>query len=321
MIDSHHIPDSRENSIPPRLVSLLRSPKSGRPLFECAGRLLTADGESYAVSPSGIPLFAREILSEAGRAQQVQYDGMAVKYVENLAYPHTQEYMAYLDEKLFDVLPEGTLGVVAELCCGRGEAARLLAGRIEYCVGVDVASSLLEIARRELPFGQFDFVQGDATMLPLRDACFDTVVMLGGIHHVPDRARLFSEVFRILRPGGRFYYREPSDDFVLWRGIRKIVYRASPMLDHNAERPLRYEDTVPVLAAVGLETTSWRTYGFLGFCLFMNSDVLVFNRMFRYLPGIRMLTRIACLIDDLTTRLPGLRGAGLQVVGTARRPV
>ena len=50
----------------------------------------------------------------------------------------------------------------------------------------------------------------------------------------------------------------------------------------------------------------------------MNSDVLVFNRLFRYLPGIRPLTRAACRIDHLTTSLPGLRHAGLQVIGAAR---
>jgi hypothetical protein len=37
--------------------------------------------------------------------------------------------------------------------------------------------------------------------------------------------------------------------------------------------------------------TSWKTYGFLGFCLLMNSDVLIFNRLFRFIPGIRAITR------------------------------
>ena len=63
----------------------------------------------------------------------------------------------------------------------------------------------------------------------------------------------------------------------------------------------------------------WKTYGFLGFCFLMNSDVLVFNRVFRFIPGIRALTRIAIKFDDWTVRMPALRHAGLQVVGWAHR--
>jgi SAM-dependent methyltransferase len=144
--------------------------------------------------------------------------------------------------------------------------------------------------------------------------------MLGGIHHVPDRLKLFAEVHRILKPGGGFYFREPLDDFALWRAIRKVVYQVSSALDHETERPLRRSEMETTLARAGLDLRAWRTYGFFGYCLLVNSDVLVFNRLFRYLPGIRPLTRAACRIDHWTTNLPAFRHAGLQVVGKAQRP-
>jgi SAM-dependent methyltransferase len=296
---------------------MLCSPRTGQALRLVDGHLESSDGsEHFEISASGIPRFTADFVSEAGLNQQLHYDGMAAQYVENLDYPHTQEYMAYLDRQMVESMP-GSLGTVAELCCGRGEAARLLDKRIARCVGVDVSAGLLDIARRELPEDRFFFVQGDATMLPLKDAMFDNVVMLGGIHHVPDRFKLFAEIRRILKPGGGFYFREPLDDFALWRAIRKVVYRVSSALDHTTERPLRRGETESELASAGLTLRSWQTYGFFGFCLFMNSDVLVFNRLFRYLPGIRPLTRAACRIDHWTTSLPALRHAGLQVIGAA----
>ncbi len=302
-------------------LAMLRSPRSGQALHLDGGRLVSADKtERFDISPSGVPLFAAEFLSDAARFQRNHYDGMAASYVENLDYPHTREYMAYLDRQLFAVLPPGTLGTVAELCCGRGEAARLLQARMARCVGVDVSGALLEIARRELGTERFFFVQGDATMLPLGDRVFDNVVMLGGIHHVPDRTRLFAEIHRILKPGGRFYFREPVDDFAPWRAIRKVVYRLSSALDPATERPLRRSETEAALSHAKLQLQSWRTHGFLGFCLLMNSDVLVFNRLFRFLPGIRFFTRVACRMDDWMTNLPSLRHAGLQVIGVAERP-
>jgi hypothetical protein len=51
----------------------------------------------------------------------------------------------------------------------------------------------------------------------------------------------------------------------------------------------------------------------------MNSDILVVNRAFRFLPGIRAMTRAASRIDHWLLRLPGLRGCGLIAVGEALR--
>jgi len=304
-----------------RALTLLRCPETRLPLVQQSGRLWTSDRcRSYAISPSGIPLFAERFCSADARAQQAHYDAIAKIYGENLAYPHTQEYMAYLDRALFAAIANRPLGVAAEICCGSGEAFQLLGDRIECGVGVDVSLSMLEAAQQHCPETKFAFVQGDATSLPLADAAFDSVIMLGGIHHVRERRQLFAEVERILKPGGWFYFREPVSDFLPWRALRWVIYRLSPTLDHETERPLLWRETAPVLAEAGLSCERWTTHGFLGFCIFMNSDVLVFNRLFRFLPGIRALTRLAARLDATALRLPGLHGAGLQVVGAARKP-
>ena len=143
--------------------------------------------------------------------------------------------------------------------------------------------------------------------------------MFGGIHHVNNRTELFREVFRILKPGGRFYWREPANDFFLWRLLRFIIYKVSPQLDYETERPLRHQETCASLRQVGFRLKSWKTYGFLGFCLFMNSDVLVFNRLLAYLPAIRKIARLAAAFDRWTLRAPLLRGADLQVIGWAEK--
>ena len=78
---------------------------------------------------------------------------------------------------------------------------------------------------------------------------------------------------------------------------------------------------MPPLEQAGLTVTHWKTYGFFGFCIFMNSDVLVFNRLFRFIPGIRAITRAAVKLDDLTIRAPGMSRAGLQLVAVATKPV
>jgi ubiquinone/menaquinone biosynthesis C-methylase UbiE len=315
------MPASAFPAAPPLPLDLLRCPRTQQPLARDGEFLVTPDGQQrYRVSPEGIPLFAESFLGEAAQKQQAHYDRIAAIYVENLGYPHTQEYMQMLDRALLDRIEPNDLGTVAEICCGSGEAFHLLGDQVKRGIGVDVSLNMLRGARKELPSSKLSFIQGDATQLPLGDNTIDSVFMLGGIHHVQDRPRLFQEVARILKPGGRFYYREPVSDFFLWRWIRAVIYRVSPTLDHETERPLLFDETVPVLEQAGLKSTHWSTHGFAGFCVFMNSDVLVFNRLFRFLPGIREITRLAAELDEKTTSMPGLQNAGLQVVGVAEKP-
>jgi len=301
-------------------LPLLRCPETGQPLVLDGQRLVTLSGDrEYPVSPRGIPVFAARQCSDDARKQQAHYEKIASAYIENLGYPHTEEYEAALDRALLAAIGDVDLGTVAEICCGRGEAFRLLRDRIRQGVGIDISLSMLDAAQQANRTGRFAFLQGDATMLPLATGSFDSVFMLGGIHHVNDRRALFSEIARILKPGGWFYFREPVSDFAPWRWIRTIIYRLSPTLDHETERPLLWRETVPLLEASGLACRHWSTHGFFGFCLFMNSDVLVFNRLFRFLPGIRQLTRLATRIDDAILSVPFLRHAGLQVVGAVQR--
>jgi SAM-dependent methyltransferase len=303
------------------LMALLRCPRSGQPLRREQDWLVAPAGHRYRLTPSGIPLFAEGLLPSPSARQQALYDKNASAYVDNLTYPHTQEYYAYLDEIFLRLVDRhARLDTMAEICCGRGEALLLLGSRVKKGLGVDISQRILEMGRQQSPQANLAFVQGDATNLPLGQDLFDSVFMLGGIHHVPDRASLFREVFRILKPGGRFFWREPADDFAPWRWLRNLVYKHSQALDEDTEKPLRYRETVDSLQGAGFRPLAWDTYGFLGYCLFMNSDVLVFNSAFRFLPGIRALTRLAARLDHAVLRLPAARLWGTQVIGLAEKP-
>jgi SAM-dependent methyltransferase len=281
--------------------------------------LTTPSGKQrYALHAGVIPLLADELLSDAARRQRDHYDALAPLYLANLRAPHTEAYSAYLDGILLDALGPGPLGDVAEICCGQADALALVRERVRAGVGVDVSPVMLEAAAARLP--EMTFVQADATRLPLPDASFDCVVMSGGVHHVGNRRELFREVARVLRPGGRFVFREPLDDFPLWRWLRALIYRLSPALDAETERPLRLRETAPPLHEAGLVLDLWRPCALLGFCVFMNGDVLVVNRVFGLVPGIAALVRASARLDEWLLRLPGVGRAGLQVVARARKP-
>lgn len=72
-------------------------------------------------------------------------------------------------------------------------------------VAVDISSAMIEKSRRraEAFAGNLELVQGDATSLCFADGSFDTVVTSCTMCSVPRPARAFSELYRLLRPGGR----------------------------------------------------------------------------------------------------------------------
>lgn len=275
--------------------------------------------QSVEVTAEGIPLFAKQFCSADGQRQSEHYDRVASEYLLNLTYPHTKAYLKYLDDALFEAVGTENLGVTAEICCGHGEALNLMSGQLKFGVGADVSLNMLRSASKTLHPPKFAFIQADATMLPINDASVDTVLMFGGIHHVNDRAKLFSEVARILKPGGRFIFREPISDFFLWKALRALIYRFSPALDHETERPLKYDETAPYLEQANLKLETWRTYGFIGFCIFMNSDVLVFNRLFRFVPLIEKIVTAVAKMDEWIVKTFAPRTLGLQVIGIARK--
>jgi SAM-dependent methyltransferase len=72
--------------------------------------------------------------------------------------------------------------------------------------GVDMTPQMLVKARAaaaEMGAGNVEFVEGEAEKLPFEDGSFDVVVSNGVIDLIPDKDAVFSELHRVLAPGGR----------------------------------------------------------------------------------------------------------------------
>jgi len=112
-----------------------------------------------------------------------------------------------LDHVLPHVPPDGH---VLELGCGPGMLWRENRERIPPGWDVtlsDFSAGMLAEARRNLSDAgrSFSFAQVDAQHIPYPDDSIDAVVANHMLYHVPDRARTFGEIRRVLRPDGRFF--------------------------------------------------------------------------------------------------------------------
>ena len=69
-----------------------------------------------------------------------------------------------------------------------------------------MTTEMLEKARAaaaEMGSTNVEFVEAEAERLPFPDASFDVVISNGVIDLIPDKDAVFSELHRVLRPGGR----------------------------------------------------------------------------------------------------------------------
>jgi ubiquinone/menaquinone biosynthesis C-methylase UbiE len=92
---------------------------------------------------------------------------------------------------------------VLDLGCGTGGftlALRALTGA--RVVGVDIALRLLQYAAQKPVSQGLGWVQGHAAALPFPEATFARVLISLALHQFPDRARVLTEVARILQPRG-----------------------------------------------------------------------------------------------------------------------
>ncbi len=86
--------------------------------------------------------------------------------------------------------------------CGTGAFSELIARRCapKSITGIDPSAAQVDYARKLLPAHTFD--TGDSMSLPYGDAAFDAVASALVIHFIPDRAKAFAEMKRVLAPGG-----------------------------------------------------------------------------------------------------------------------
>ena len=99
---------------------------------------------------------------------------------------------------------------VLDLGSGAGNdcfIARTIVGETGQITGLDFSEEMLEKAKQNLKkagFTNMEFVRGDIEDIPLPDSTFDVVLSNCVLNLVPDKQKAFSEIYRVLKPGGHF---------------------------------------------------------------------------------------------------------------------
>ena len=109
-------------------------------------------------------------------------------------YHHTVEKLAVQDK------------TVLEVGCGRGGGTSYIARYLnpKKITGIDYSKNAITLCNRIHNEHNLEFVEGDASDLPMEDDSQDVVINVESSHCYPSIPQFLSEVKRVLKPGGLF---------------------------------------------------------------------------------------------------------------------
>jgi ubiquinone/menaquinone biosynthesis C-methylase UbiE len=147
--------------------------------------------------------------------------------------------------------------LVLDVGCGLGGTARYLAQQYKCSVmGIDLTREYISVGTKLTVLVNLDdrvkLRHGSALDIPYEDERFDTVWTQHVQMNVADKKRFYSEIGRVLKPGGCFLFHD------VFRKGEKSAFYPTPWAEEESMSVLATETEVQViLAEVGLAVDHW----------------------------------------------------------------
>ncbi|WP_217359250.1 class I SAM-dependent methyltransferase [Ruegeria arenilitoris] len=176
----------------------------------------------YASHPISAPHILTKLKSLRGSLEDVTPQEL---------YPYDQDHYDGLEanSRLADKVRMNAGDSVLDVCAGLcGPARWYVSQRGVEVTGIDISPNRVDGAKELNALvglqDQIHPILASALDLPFDDAQFDAAVSQESFLHIPDKPKALQEVFRVLRPGGRFAFTDwvmhtplPEDEFEQYR--------------------------------------------------------------------------------------------------------
>jgi len=187
-----------------------------------------------------------------------------------------------------------TLEAMCGFCDGKYILERHLKITIDY-TAFDYSSAVIERLQASRP--ELNVFRGNVTEFCC-DEKFDLIILLGGLHHVPDHAK--SSVRKLtesLLPGGYFLSAEPTHGNPIFKSVREYIYKRNSLFDEDTERAFSVEELKALFTNAGLILADISFPGLLSYILYYNPDAFkILNK------GSSSLVRATYAFDRLWMR-------------------
>jgi ubiquinone/menaquinone biosynthesis C-methylase UbiE len=128
---------------------------------------------------------------------------------EESEYVYRQPLIRYLMRRIHQCVGDGCRprDIILNLGCGTGFQNTFLPHR--SLIGIDNNIWRLRVARTRFPLQSF--ICCDALNLPIRDGSVDRLISCDFIEHIGELSRLYSEMYRVLKPTGTCVISFPAE--------------------------------------------------------------------------------------------------------------
>jgi len=144
---------------------------------------------------------------------------------------------------------------VVDLGSGAGNdcfVARALTGESGKVIGIDMTEAMIEKARanaEKLGYNNVEFRLGDIEKMPLTANKADVIVSNCVLNLVPDKVKAFSEIYRVLKPGGHL----SVSDVVIRGQLPAQIKEAAEMYAGCVAGAIQIEEYLQIMQDAGLK--------------------------------------------------------------------
>jgi len=161
--------------------------------------------------------------------EHYQNDAVAYDYTDEPEHPVEKEEIHRLRQTILHQISKGD-GWTLDVGCGGAWLAKSLTPQKQKVISMDISDINPKKALRQVPAETHHAVVADVFELPFRKNSLDCIVASEIIEHVPDPKRFLSELFDVLKPGGRLIVTTPYNEFIR----TSLCIHCNRLTPHNA---------------------------------------------------------------------------------------
>ncbi|HOV84335.1 MAG TPA: class I SAM-dependent methyltransferase [Paludibacteraceae bacterium] len=158
---------------------------------------------------------------------------------------------------------------VLDIASGEGYGSNILANYAEKVTGVDISPEAIAHAQKVYNRNNLEYIQGNATKIPLTDKSIDVVVSFETIEHLEEQERMMEEICRVMKSEGILIISSPD----------KYYYSDVPNFKNEFHvKELYYEEFKNLISRYFQKSIFFSQRNFGGSIIALDQDKSTYNK-------------------------------------------